>query len=73
MIDYVSILEDRVSICIILPPRHMTRLRLVILCSTVIHHVVSWDGFRLLSVLAFGAGGRNSADAGCRLDVQQVL
>lgn len=64
MINYVSILEDRVSICITLPPRHMTRLRLVILCSTIIHHVVSWDGFLLLLVLAFGAEGRNSADTG---------
>lgn len=50
MINYVSIVEERVSICITLPPRHMTRLRLVILCSTIIHHVVSWDGFQLLSV-----------------------
>lgn len=54
MINYVSIREDRVSICILLPPRHMTRL----------HHVVSRDGFRLLSVLVFCAGGPKSADTG---------
>lgn len=40
MINYVSILEDRVSICIVLPPRHTTQLRLVILFSTIIQHVV---------------------------------
>lgn len=64
MINNVSILEDRVSICAIPPPRHMTRLRLVISRSTIIHHVVSCDGFSA----AVGSGVW--CWGGCRRDEQ---
>lgn len=63
MINYVSVLEARVSIGVILPPPHAARPRLVPLCSTTIHHVVSWDRFRLLSVLEAGIQLIRAADA----------
>lgn len=66
MIHHVYILEEGVSICIILPLHHMTLLRLLILCRTIIHHVVSGNGVRLLLVLVFGAEGHNLADTGWR-------
>lgn len=47
----------------------MTLLRLVILDSTIIHQVVSGDGFQMLSVLAFVAEGHKSADTGWRINV----